>query len=63
MIDLLKIHPMTTLLGASGDALSNMVHPSDEMTVSAHRYFTGDGKLDIDSYRKVIESLRIKKAS
>lgn len=65
VIDLLKIHPMTTMLSASGTALSNMVHFSDEMAVSSHRYFTDDGHLDIESYRVAIEAqkAKLKKAS
>ena len=58
VIDLLKIHPMTTLLGAQGEALSNMVHMSDEMSVSMHGYLTDDGKLDIESYRLAVEKIQ-----
>ena len=55
VIDLMSIHPMTTLLGGTGKALSNMVHMSDEMSVSLHGYFTDEGKLDIESYRLAIQ--------
>lgn len=55
VIDLMAIHPMTTLLGGTGKALSNMVHMSDEMSVSLHGYFTDEGKLDIESYRLAIQ--------
>ena len=49
VIDLLKIHPMTTLLGGSGKALSNMVHCSDEMAVAMHGYFTDEGSDNNDN--------------
>lgn len=55
VIDLMSIHPMTTLLGGSGTALSNVVHCSDEMSVALHGYFTDEGKLDIESYRLAIQ--------
>ena len=60
VIDLLKIHPMTTLLGGSGKALSNMVHCSDEMAVAMHGYFTDEGRLPIEDYRIQIEKLKKK---
>ena len=54
VIDMLKIHPMATLLGGEGDALSGAVKCSDEMSIAMHQYFTDCGNLDIESYRKQI---------
>ena len=61
VIDFLNIHPMTSLLGASGKALSNLVHMSDEMAIACQGYFTDNGNLDIEHYYKQIESLKKKK--
>lgn len=60
MIDLMKIHPMATLLGGVGGSLSNTVHMSDEMAVSFHGYVTNNGALDIESYYQQIEKLKKK---
>lgn len=54
VIDLLKIHPMATLLGGEGPALAGTVKMSDEMSVSMNGWITDDGNLDIESYRKRI---------
>ena len=61
VIDLMKIHPMSTLLGGVGEALSNTVHMSDEMTVALHCYITDNGELDIESYFKQVQDLKKKK--
>lgn len=63
VIDLLKIHPMTSMLGASGKALVNLVHMTDEMSVASHSYFTGCGNLPIEDYRLAVEKLKKRKAS
>ena len=62
VIDFLSIHPMTTLLGASGKALSNNVHMSDEMAIACQGFFTDNGNLDIESYYKQIEKLKKQKS-
>lgn len=56
----MKIHPMTTLLGGTGKALSNNVHCSDEMAIASHSYFTGEGKLPIEDYYQQVEALKKK---
>ena len=56
MIDMLKIHPMATLLGGEGTALSGNVKCVDEQAIASHNYFTEFGTLDIESYRKRILS-------
>lgn len=53
---------MTTLLGASGKALSNNVHMSDEMAIACQGFFTDNGNLDIEGYYQQIEKLKKKKA-
>ena len=58
VMDFMKIHPMTTLLGGTGKALSNCVHMSDEMSVACHNYFTRSGTLDIEKYRLEVEKLK-----
>lgn len=52
MPDFMHIHPMTTLLGGEGDALSPCVKVIDEQIISMHGYMTDDGNLDIDKYYK-----------
>lgn len=54
VIDFLKIHPMATLLGGEGDALSSTVHMSDEMSIAMHGWVTNNGTLDIDKYWRAI---------
>lgn len=60
VIDLMKIHPMATLLGGVGGSLSNTVHMSDEMSIAMHGYITNGGTLDIDNYYQQIEKLKKK---
>lgn len=60
MIDLMKIHPMSSLLGGTGTALSNMVHCSDEMAIAMHGFFTDEGKLDIEAYFQAVQKLKKK---
>ena len=60
MIDLMKIHPMTSLLGGTGSSLSNLVHCSDEMAIACHGYFTNEGKLPIEDYYQAVEKLKKK---
>ena len=62
VIDFLNIHPMTTLLGGTGKALSNNIHCSDEMTIAMQGFFTDNGNLDIEGYYKQIEKLKKQKA-
>lgn len=50
VIDMLKIHPISTLLSGEGDALSSTVHMSDEQSVALSSYLTDDGNLNIDKY-------------
>lgn len=52
--DFMRIHPMTTLLGGEGDALSPCVHMIDEQSVASHGYFTDDGNLDIEKYYRAL---------
>ena len=63
VIDLLKIHPMTSMLAGSGKALANLVCMTDEMSISSHRYFTGNGEIPIEDYRLAVEKLKKRKAS
>lgn len=52
--DFMHIHPMTTLLGGEGDALSPCVKVIDEQIISMHGYMTDDGKLNIEKYYKML---------
>lgn len=62
VLDFLHIHPMTSLLGASGKALSNLVHCSDEMAIAMHGFFTDNGNLNIESYYQTIQKMKKKVA-
>ena len=61
VIDLLKIHPMTSMLAGSGKALENLICMTDEMSIASHRYFTGNGNLPIENYRIAVEALKKKR--
>ena len=56
MVDFLKIHPMSTLLGGEGDGLSATIHMSDEMSVACHGFFTEQDTLDIEKYYQAIKA-------
>ena len=58
VVDLMKIHPMSTLLGGVGDALSNTVKMSDEMTIAMQGFMTDCGNLDIETYYQQVEKLK-----
>ena len=60
VVDLMKIHPMATLLGGVGNALSNTVKMSDEMAIACNQYFTDEGKLDIETYYQQVQKLKQK---
>ena len=60
VLDFLHIHPMTSLLGATGKALSNLVHMSDEMAIASHGFFTDNGNLPIEEYYQQIKKLKKK---
>lgn len=60
VIDLMKIHPMATLLGGVGGSLSNTVHMSDEMAIASNQFFTDEGKLDIEAYYQEVQRLKKK---
>ena len=60
VVDLMKIHPMATMLGGVGGSLSNTVHMSDEMAIACNQYFTDEGKLDIETYYQQVQKLKKK---
>ena len=56
VVDFLKIHPMSTLLGGEGDGLSATIKMPDEMSVACHGYFTDQDTLDIEKYYQAINN-------
>ena len=55
VIDMMAIHPSTTLLGGEGAGLSSTVHMSDEQAVAMHGYLTNNETLDIERYYQAIK--------
>lgn len=54
VIDMMKIHPATTLLGGQGDGLSATVRLIDEQACAYNNYCTNNGTLDIEEYYQAI---------
>lgn len=38
----MKIHPISTLLGGTGEGLDTAVHTLDEISIAMHRWITED---------------------
>ena len=56
VIDFLKIHPMSTLLGGEGDGLTATIKMPDEMCISMHNYLTDNDTVDFDKYYQMIHA-------
>jgi len=43
VIKFMAVHPMTTLLGGTGDSLTNDVKLTNEYSLAANRWLAGEG--------------------
>ena len=53
--ELMKLHPICTLLGGQGEGLDNAVKITSEQSIGMHRYLTEDDTIDIKKYQDLCE--------
>lgn len=53
--ELMKLHPICTLLGGQGEGLDNAVKITSEQSIGMHRYLTEDDTIDVKKYQDLCE--------
>ena len=53
--ELMKLHPICTLLGGQGEGLDNAVKITSEQSIGMHRYLTEDDTIDVKKYLDLCE--------